>query len=166
MTLASAVRHEGAAVTPAIWRVVFLPRKLRNWWDLFSPFGFRHCVAYAYCVASDAWLIFDPADDYLLLTSIPSGSTFHKLNADYFAAASLILEVERCEGGVFQHRVGQWCSSQIARLLGVRGSAWRPYALAKTLIANGALVIHKAESDEFESEGSEGRSGDEASSGD
>ncbi len=158
MTLANAVRHDGAAITPAVWRVVFLPRKARNWWDLLSPFGFRHCVAYAYCVASDSWLVFDPADECLLLTSIPNGSTFHKLNADYLAAATLILEVERGEGGVYQHRLGQWCSSQIGRLLGVRGSAWRPYALAKTLIANKAAIIKGTNGDECEGEGSKGRS--------
>lgn len=139
--LIDAPSHSGASITPMHWRVFFMPREAQTWWDYISPFNFRHCLAMAYCVASESWLVYDPADRRTCLTVIPVGEAFDDFHAAVWNASSLILGIEARDGNAYAHRWGQWCSSQIGRLLGIPGSAWRPLALAKTLLNQNAEVL-------------------------
>ena len=125
---------------PIAWHVVFYGRRRHNWWDLFSEPALRHVACYGYVSSFDAWVVFD-ARDFQTVVAVVPWSQIDDLRLLWGGAPSVHLLIDAKTCPVHAHRVGQWCSTAVARVVGVRGSAWRPWALLKTLLQENAEVV-------------------------
>lgn len=141
------VNYLGAGCTPQVWRVYFVGGPKKYWWDWICGDGYLHVVATAYCVSTDCYLVFDPRQGRTCVTNMPKTDKLYELLAGLKEGSSLVLEVVAGQCPTTAHRFGLWCSTQVARLVGHGGSAWRPLALARSLVRSNATVIHEAPKD-------------------
>ena len=141
--------------TPRTWHIGFLSRPFSNWWDIFSPSWCRHVLAYGYVLQSDRWIVVDPAQDRTLV-AVMTTHEFDDWLATVLIQDPIILRIPAGPGDSFTNRIFQTCSSIVARIAGLKGSAWRPMALIRMLKAQKAEIIYGPQH-EREGETAEGR---------
>lgn len=129
-----------SAYMPIWWNVVFLERDAESWWDVFSPRWARHVLAYGFSEPLQAWVIVNPMADQTLIEVVPDAS-FDDHLAAWVETGAVILRVKASSSRPEAGRLLQTCSSIIGRIVGAQ-SAWRPTALFRTLLAQGAEVRH------------------------
>lgn len=130
-----------ASHIPAVWNVAFIPAPYRNLWDIVSPKWCRHVAAFAYVPATESWIAIEPAEDRTLAMGLPDDALDIWVD-DLRRRGAIILRIAAEKGRANQHRFGPvWCSTMIARLIGVPGGAWRPLALYRNLRRRGAEPV-------------------------
>ena len=132
---------------PGAWYVAFHDGERPHWWWPLCRPGFRHVLAFGYCVHAEAWLVYD----------VTLGRTYVRaFKRETFAGwldnlpdHRTILLVEGpddaapCRAPGF--RAGFWCTPAVAHLVGARSRALRPEALWRDLIAQGARPAFTSE---------------------
>jgi hypothetical protein len=144
--------------TPRRWQVAFLPRGVQHWWDLFSPPWCRHVLCYGYVLQSQRWIVVNPAQDRTLV-AVMTDDELESFLAQLLLEEPVIYKVMAGPGDSYANRIFQTCSSTVSRIIGLRGSAWRPMALIRMLKRENAEIIHGPKN-EREGETAEGRPGD------
>lgn len=135
---------------PAAWYVAFYESGEPHWWWPLCKPGFRHVMAFGYCVHAAAWLIYDvtlartfvralkPEAFDLWLATLPAGrAILHYESPEVDPDA-------RSWGGF---RLGFWCTPAVAHLIGAPSRALRPHALFRDLIRLGARPAFTASPD-------------------
>lgn len=124
--------------SPLWWHVVFLGRDAERWWDRLSPRWCRHVLCYGWSEAGDRWLVVDPM---VCRTSVEvlDDEGFDQRALDWRDA--VIVRVKRRDGVDARAALAQTCSSIVARVIGLSGSAWRPMALVRRLRAEAAEIV-------------------------
>lgn len=122
---------------PSAWYVAFHGTVASRWWDHLSPPGFYHVVAFAYAAHAERWVIYDVARDRTLIRTLTTDA-FTRWMAGLPNERTIVLY----EGGDLParpfSRMGFWCTTAVAHLVGVRSRALRPHALYRDLLAQGA----------------------------
>lgn len=122
---------------PSAWYVCFLGAERRHWWDILSPPGFYHVLAFAYAAHAERWLIYDVGQNRTLIRALTT-EAFDRWISSLSPERTIVL----FEGGDLParpyHRVGFWCATAVAHLIGLRSRALRPAALYRDLLAQGA----------------------------
>lgn len=124
------------------WYVAFFDGETPHWWWSFCRPGFRHVCAFAYDAEQRVWLLYDVA---LVRTHIRA------LSSDQMDAWVLALPAHRSillapvDDRPPAHRIGFWCTTAVAHLLGRRARALRPQALYRDLLASGARPAFESE---------------------
>lgn len=128
---------------PAVqWFVGFMDDGTRqHWLDRVSPRGFQHVFAFTFDPKSDRWIIYETSR---------SGVNFAALTRERFDdfilyskdhAMLRVLRVPtrvRIRGWL---QVGTWCVVAIKHLVGSSSRAWRPIALWRDLLKEGAVEV-------------------------
>jgi hypothetical protein len=123
---------------PTVWYVVFLGRPVQRWFDHMSPEWCRHVFAFGYVPALDVWVVINPIEARHELSILPDETAETWLTELYMQPVR-ILKVRQEEGHWLNARVGNWCTTTIARLVGIRSRAWRPIGLYRDLLKAGAV---------------------------
>lgn len=122
---------------PSSWYVAFYGVDRKRWWDHLSPPGFYHVVAFAYCAHAERWVIYDVTRDRTLIrTYTPAAFMLWLAGLPRGRTIVLFDGVDREARPA--HRLGFWCATAVAHLVGVRSRALRPIALYRDLLAQGA----------------------------
>ncbi len=124
---------------PSWWHVVFVPRPLKHWFDIFTPRWCRHVFAFGYSQASNSWIVIDPAHGKTHLM-IYKDDDFTEVLAKYCDDDCVILQIKGQKTHVLRHRLFQTCSTVVARVIGIGGNSLTPHVLAKTLRLHNAKV--------------------------
>ena len=126
---------------PVYWNVAFLRRHAaENWWDHLSPPWARHVMAYGWCPETSCWIVVNPAEEHLAISAVPDAA-FSPLLAVQKLDRAVIIRVPARDDCSSRFRIAMHCATVVARTVGVRGSAWRPIALARTLLKGPHEVI-------------------------
>lgn len=135
---------------PGAWYAAFFEGGERYWWFPLCKPGFRHVMAFGYCVHAGCWLIHDvslgrtyvralrPEAFDAWLAALPSHRTILRVPGPAHEAP--------CPNPGF--RLGFWCVPATAHLLGVPSRALRPEGLYRDLIAYGATPAFEPERSE------------------
>lgn len=129
---------------PAAWYACFYGSERRWWWDYLSPPGFRHVLAFAYCVQAECWLIYDVRHGRTFVRALKPEAFYEFLDTLPNDCSILNFEPEHAEAPP-RWRFGFWCTIAIAHLMGVRSRALRPVALYRDLVAHGARPAFEPE---------------------
>ena len=125
---------------PGIWHVAFysLPDAPPAWWERFSPFGFRHVLAFGFSVYSDRWMVYDVTRDRTIIMALHAADFTPWLAGlpEHRRILRLPLAVEPRASKL---RLGFWCTRAVAHLLGIPSRALRPHGLYRELQARGAV---------------------------
>lgn len=144
-----------------VWNIAFMSSNTRSWWHMFSPAWCRHVAAFGYVPASDCWIVIDPAAQRTVVYGIPDVE-FTAFIEELQARCAVIVRIKARNAAAGAHRFGNWCSTTVARLTGVSGGAWRPLALYRSLLRNGATRVFGSKIDVVQGQRSQGRSRDKA----
>jgi len=133
---------EAPAGCPGAWYVAFFDGERPHWWWSLCRPGFRHVAAFGYCAEQAVWLLYDVT----LKRTFIHALTSDQMDAwvDELPAHRTILHLQ---SGAAEpaSRVGFWCTTAVAHLLGVRSRALRPEALCRDLLALGARHAFSSE---------------------
>jgi len=127
---------------PAIagWNVAFMRAPRRSWWDWLTHPDFRHVCAYGYDGQTETWVVIDPVETHIQVRLL-NDTSFAAWQIETSAATSWVLRVPVAQDRfAARSRIGLWCTTVVANLLGVRSGAFRPQALFRDLLAAGAEV--------------------------
>ena len=108
-----------------------------RWWDIFTTPGFRHCFAFRYDLATDCWIVVDPARGGLIVTPMANEA----FNLHISGLAPALSRVVRCDFRDNRRRLPTilgWCAPVCADLVRFRGLALTPRRLYCCLVRNGA----------------------------
>lgn len=121
---------------PGAWYAAFYNGERRHWWWPLCRDGFRHVSVFGYCPEHAIWLLYDVA---LARTYVRALSS-EQMDAwvDALPSHRRIVNFEAADPDARPLRLGFWCTTAAAHLLGVRSRALRPEALYRDLIAQGA----------------------------
>jgi hypothetical protein len=125
------------SMQPRLWRVAFVGRRAETWFDIFSPEWARHVLAFGYVPECNCWVICNPALRRTEVSVVPDEAIVEWLT-DLFMMPVEILEYRPEPGSPYSARLGNWCTTTIIRVLGIRSRALRPVALYRDLVRNGA----------------------------
>lgn len=146
--------------TPSVWTVVFVPKEGVDWFDWLSPKWARHVLAYGYVIPANAWVVFDPVEEFHQVRIVPDDE-MRQWIALIRLAGCKALRIHQGPGGKYNARIGNWCTQTVARLIGLKSSALRPVALYRDLLRAGAYtVLEEQHVYQDESPGDQGRSHD------
>lgn len=123
-----------------VWNVVFMDRKGRDWWDVFTRPGFRHVAAYGYVPSVDRWVIVDPSEPLLLIHVVTSDelSVWVAERGDYISA---IIQAHVAKNVNMRASFGFWCTNCIKQLLGAKCGALTPYGLYRHMTASESTEV-------------------------
>ena len=139
----------------SVWYVMFQPGPVRSWWDHLLDPRFRHVLAFGYVGYCDSWMIVNPGEVFTAAYMIPD-SEFPSFIGTHKTIGAQVLKIRVIGDAKYHARLGNWCTQTIARLIGIRSSAWRPEALYRDLLRAGA--VHAFEDSHVnQGRGSEGR---------
>lgn len=128
--------YEPPSGFPGGWYVAFYGSG-RHWWSPLTRPGFRHVLAFAYAAHAQCWLIYDVGRYRTLIRALDSTAFTH-----WIAGLPTERKIVLFEGDGLPAppawRVGFWCTTAVAHLVGVRSRALRPEALYRDLLAQGA----------------------------
>lgn len=144
-----------------VWNVAFMPTNSRNWWRFLSPTWCRHVLAFGYVPATDCWIVIENGEQRMIVLAIPD-KQFATWLDHLRKRQPRILRIYAKDAKSGAHRFGNWCSTTVGRLTGVRGGAWRPIALYRSLLRDGAKPVFGTSPHVIQGLGPEGRSRDEA----
>lgn len=122
---------------PSAWYVAFFGTSRRHWWDWMSPPGFYHVLAFAYAAHAERWVIYDVARDRTIIRAL-TADAFLLWIAGLPTGRRIVLFEAGDAPARPAMRLGFWCSTAVAHLVGVRTRALRPAALYRDLLAQGA----------------------------
>ncbi len=117
--------------------VMFLGRQRSYWTDWFNPQGYRHCFPFWFDGDADHWVIAENNHDRLNVILLKPHEFDHWLLVMQRAGCSC-LQVERKSSPHFFFRLGLWCVPFTAHAVGSRSRAFRPIALWRDLVRDGA----------------------------
>lgn len=142
----------------AVWNVVFMAGPRTSWWDWLTPREWRHVCAFGYSVTTDSWVIYDVADTHSRISVVSAVwfDTWFRARSD---RVTKVVRFDVQEGGDVRARFGLWCVTAIKHLLGLQSGAFRPHALYRDLLRNGAKPTFE-EAYGRQSESPPGRSAD------
>ena len=137
---------------PARWLVVF-NREATTWWTSLVACGhFKHVRAFGYVSDCDAWIFYDVQFSGTTLC-IARGNAAARQMTEWMVDADVLM-MEAASGTMPAMRpMRLWariwcpllCTTTIASLLGLPGSAWRPDALYSQCLRHGARIPKLAE---------------------
>jgi len=122
------------------WYVAFLHKQRESWWDYLSPEHLRHVICFGYSAKNRSWVIVDPTEKATFIRILRDD--FEIWYANLIATDPIVYHIEAQEGSAFSNRIFQTCSSIVGRIIGLRGSAWRPSSLLKILQDEKAVRKH------------------------
>jgi len=126
-------------IAPVYWHVVFMSRPFLHWFDIFSKPWCRHVCAYAWCVNNQKWLLYNPEMTLSTIAVLSDGDMTQWLESLTERVTCRVV-VKVGQGSFWRSRGLRTCSSDVLRVLGLRGGALRPQDLYRTLLANGGVV--------------------------
>ena len=119
---------------PGGWYIAFYGGP-RHWWTWLTHPEFRHVVAFAYAAHAERWLVYDVGQHRTLIRAFTT-DVFKRWIAGLPAERKIVLfESDRKAPPM---RIGFWCTTAVAHLVGCRSRALRPQALYRDLLAQGA----------------------------
>ncbi len=122
-----------------VWFVAFGDVETPLWWQKLLKPGFRHCLAFTYDAKSNAWLLFDPGWQGILIRAIPPEEfTAYLVNLQQCGAS--ILKCRVYDRPVVMARCLMACTSQVCHLLGFDMAVHTPYRLFKALLNTGSTL--------------------------
>lgn len=122
---------------PGAWYVQFHGDEVLHWWDMLSPPGFYHVLAFAYAEHAERWLIYDVGRDRTLIRALDTRTFAAWLSGQPKGRRILLYEAGDRPARP-AHRIGFWCTIAVSHLIGLRSRALRPFALYRELLAQGA----------------------------
>lgn len=136
---------------PAGWYVCFHGTGKRGWWDVFTRPGYRHVLAFAYAAHAERWLIYDVTQHRTLIRALTTDVFLHWVANLPTGRKIVLFEADGVEAEP-AWRVGFWCTTAVAHLVGARSRALRPEALYRDLLAQGARPAFQEPSRAVETE--------------
>lgn len=125
------------------WTVVF-HREAENWFFAAIAMGkFKHVSALAWIPEVSAWLVYDVGFRRTRLRVLEDGPTAARIIAA-IVEGNAAVTIDIRENELPWMRLGMFCTTAVAHLIGVRCAALRPDALYRHLIAKGGTVIDDA----------------------
>lgn len=157
MAQAQDVALDMPAEMVCVWNVAFMPTNSRNWWRFLSPAWCRHVLAFGFVPATDSWVIIENAEERMAVFAV-SDAHFSPWLARLMDRKPIVLRYYARNGKPSSHRFGNWCSTTVGRLTGVPGGAWRPLALYRSLLRDGAKPVFGTSPHVVQGQRTEGRS--------
>lgn len=134
----------GPVGMPPEWYVAFWEGAEKHWWWPICRPGFRHVAAFGYSAEHRVWLVYDVTLRRTLIQVLDS----NQMDAWVTALPDnncIVAFQPAAEPDPPLNRLGFWCTTAIAHLVGVRSRALRPEALYRDLIAQGARPAFQGE---------------------
>lgn len=128
---------------PDVWVLVFHRRALNRWLSMAAMGRFKHVSAFGWVAELRVWLLYEPGLRRTQIAVLPDTPA---------AKAELLALVDNgvmVRMPVRQHmrlfrRLGFFCTTQAAHLVGLRSGALRPDRLFRHCMANGGVLIDHA----------------------
>lgn len=136
---------------PRYWYIAFWPREPERWWDWLSPASCRHVSAFSYVQDCGLWLLVNPHEERTSVYLADQREIDLLRGSIEVGGGVLIGGYARQIRGTDQ-RLLQTCSTIIARMIGVRGGAWRPIDLLRTLQRHDGFTVVSKQGDVSQSE--------------
>ncbi len=106
--------------------------------DWLSPRGFWHCMAFAYDVGGERWLLYDVNRGGVTILSLPPAQFDQWLTHMRHVSGMRVLQVEVRPAPRFWLQIGLWCTVAVIHLVGAKSAALRPIGLWRDLCRGGA----------------------------
>lgn len=125
------------------WTVVF-HRKAENWFFGAIALGrFKHVSAFAFIPELGIWVIYDVGFRRTKIEFL--AETDHaKTILAHIIKGNCIVTIDASEDALPLMRLGMFCTTAVAHLIGVRSSALRPDRLFRHLVAAGGVAVDDA----------------------
>lgn len=128
------------AIEPSVWYLVFYEHSSARWVDWLAWGRFKHVSAIGFLPDQQAWVHYEVGLTRTRIGVFPAGR-----GADIYITRlrerSVVLAVPAGEGRTRWARVGFWCVPAMAHLIGLKRLFWRPDALFRACLAEGAEVV-------------------------
>lgn len=125
------------------WTVVF-HRRAENWFFGAIACGhFKHVSAFAFIPDLGVWVIYDVGFRRTRIELLADTDNAKTILA-HIVKGNCTVTIETSEDSLPLMRLGMFCTTAIAHLVGIRSSALRPDRLFRHLVAAGGVVIDDA----------------------
>lgn len=121
------------------WTVVFHRKSENLFFRLIALGHFKHVSALAWVPELDQWWIYDVGFRRTRLKVLVDGATAQGMIAA-IVAGNCTVTIDVREENLPLMRLGMFCTTAVAHLIGVRSSALRPDCLFRHLVAQGGVV--------------------------
>jgi hypothetical protein len=122
---------------PGEWYVAFWGTDRLGWWDVFTRFGFRHVMAFAYSSHAERWLIYDVCRHRTFVRAYKTDA--FDLWLGELPEEVTVLKVPSPPDPKLRYQRAMFiCTTAVKHLVGIRSRALRPHALFRDLLATGA----------------------------
>lgn len=130
-----------AECEPAEWFVVFHRDSVRPWVRFFAWGQYRHVSAFGRIPWSGDWVFYDFLTARTRVLMVPDEKS--NLFLAHYSKLGKIVRMpapDPDDVGV-KLKLGMWCVTAVAHLLGLRTCALRPDALLRHCLANGGTIV-------------------------
>lgn len=139
------------------WTVVFHRKAENRFFDVIAMGHFKHVSAFAWLPEAGHWLIYDVGFRRTRLQMLADTEAAKAVLAAIVTGnATVTIDVREDE--LPWMRLGMFCTSAVAHLVGIRSGALRPDTLYRHLVAKGGVVRDDVTRETADPRGSEPRS--------
>ena len=126
---------------PTEWFVVFHRESLRPWVRFFACGRYRHVSAFGRVPWSGDWVFYDFMTARTRILMVPDEKS-DAILAQYAKMGKIVRmpAPDPVDSGV-KLKLGLWCVTSVAHLLGLRTCALRPDTLLRHCLANGGTIV-------------------------
>lgn len=126
---------------PTEWFVVFHRESIRPWVRFFARGRYRHVSAFGRVPWSGDWVFYDFMTSRTRILMVPDEKSDAFL-AQYSKMGKIVrMPAPNPQDSSVKLKVGMWCVTSVAHLLGLRTCALRPDALLRHCLANGGTIV-------------------------
>jgi hypothetical protein len=125
------------------WTVVFHRKSEHLFFRLIALGHFKHVSALAWIPELSQWWIYDVGFRRTRLKVLVDGAAAHAVIAA-IVKGNAVVTIDVREENLPLMRLGMFCTTAVAHLIGIRSSALRPDRLFRHLIAHGGTVSDDA----------------------
>ncbi len=154
--MASSDYFSMADCEPREWFVVFHRESMRRWVNILAWGRFKHVSAFGQVPYTKDWVFFDYLTARTRVLSVPDEKSMAFL-AHYSKLGTIVrMPAPIAADERVKLKLGLWCVTAVAHLLGLSTCALRPDALFRHCLENGGVIVVD---DEHETQGRPGTEG-------
>jgi hypothetical protein len=133
----------GFGIEARRWTVVFHRKAENRFFDVIAMGEFKHVSAFAFIPELGIWILYDVGFRRTRIELLAETDHARTILAN-IVKGNAIVTIETSERALPLMRLGMFCTTAVAHLIGVRSRALRPDRLFRHLVAAGGVVIDDA----------------------
>jgi hypothetical protein len=130
----------GFGIEPRRWTVVFHRRAENRFFGAIAMGHFKHVSAFAFVPDLGVWIIYDVGFRRARIELLAETDHAKTIMANIIKG-NCFVTIETSQDNLPLMRLGMFCTTAIAHLIGIRSSALRPDRLFRHLVAAGGVVV-------------------------